>query len=444
MTNSQTFQLVLIVALIVFSAFFSSTEMAFSSLNRIRLKNAAENGDKKAAAVLKMAESFDRVLYTVLVGNNIVNILCSSVATVLFISLLGDDAAKGSTVATVVITVVVLIFGECVPKSLAKENPEKFAMAILPLMRFFKFLLWIPATMLLGVKKLMGLIQRSGDKEESGMITEDEIITFVEEAELEGTINEQESELIRSAVEFNDLEAQEILTHRVDIYAVSSKASEDEIADLFVETGFSRLPVYEDTIDNIVGVIHHKDFYNKVKTGKLDLGAAVKPVLSVHKSIKISDLLKLLQKSKRHIAVIADDYGGTLGIVTMEDIIEELVGDIWDEHDEVVEEIVELEENKYKVLCTASLPQVFEMFDIRLESDETSVGGWVMKELDKIPEEGDSFTYDNVEVVVTKTDSKRVLEIEAVVHVRVDGEIVDMKTEDEQEDGENKDDKMEE
>ena len=201
--------------------------------------------------------------------------------------------------------------------------------------------------------------------------------------------------------------------------------------------------ILRDTIDNIVGVIHHKDFYNKVKTGRLELGAAIKPVLSVHKSIKISDLLKLLQKSKRHIAVVADDYGGTLGIVTMEDIIEELVGDIWDEHDEVVEEIVELEENKYKVLYTASLPQVFEMFDIRLESDETSVGGWVMKELDKIPEEGDSFTYDNVEVVVTKTDSKRVLEIEATVHVRVDGEIVDMKTDDDEEDGESNDEKTE-
>ena len=443
MTNSQTFQIVLIVALIVLSAFFSSTEMAFSSLNRIRLKNAAENGDKKAGAVLKMAEDFDRALYTILVGNNIVNILCSSVGTILFISLLAGDATKGSTVSTIVITVVVLIFGECVPKSLAKQNPEKYAMAILPLMKFMKLLLWLPATVLLGIKKLMGLLFRSADKEDSGMITEDEIITFVEEAELEGSINEQESELIRSAVEFNDREAQEILTHRVDISAVSTEAGEEEIGKLFVETGFSRLPVYEDTIDNIVGVIHHKDFYNKVKTGRLDIKAAVKPVLSVHKSIKISDLLKLLQKSKRHIAVIADDYGGTLGIVTMEDIIEELVGDIWDEHDEVVEEIVELEENKYKVLNTASLAQVFEMFDIRLESDETSVGGWVMKELDKIPEEGDSFTYDNVEVVVTKTDSKRVLEIEATVHVRVDGEVVDMKTDDEQEDDDTDDNKTE-
>ena len=422
----ESSQIVLIVCLMLFSSFFSATEMAYSSLNRIRMKNAAENGDKKAAATLKAAESFDRILYTVLVGNNVVNILSSSVATVLFIGLLKDNA-KGSTVATVVMTVVVLIFGECVPKSLAKENPEKFAMAVLPFIKFFKVLLWLPATMLLGIRKLITLCFKSKDGEEAApQITEDEIITFVEEAELEGSIGEQESELIRSAVEFNDREAQEILTHRMDISAVSDEMTEDEIGEIFAETGFSRLPVYKDTIDNIIGVIHHKDFYNKVKSGKASLSSMIKPVISVHKTIKISDLLKMLQKEKTHIAVIADAYGGTLGIVTMEDIIEELVGDIWDEHDEVVEEIVELEENKYRVFYTASLDKVFEEFDIRLETDESSLGGWVMKELDKIPEEGDSFVYDNVEVVVTKTDAKRVEEIEVTVHMRVDGEVVDM------------------
>ena len=436
MGESST-KIVLIVFLLLFSALFSATEMAFSSLNKIRLKNAAENGDKKAADVLKTMDYFDRMLYTVLVGNNIVNILSSSVATVLFIDLL-QNSAKGTTVATVVMTVLVLIFGECVPKSLAKEKPEKFAIAVLPLLKLFKWLFWLPATILLGIKNLIALCFKRGESEEAAQITEDEIITFVEEAELEGSIGEQESELIRSAVEFNDREAQEILTHRVDISAISEDAGEDEIEALFVETGFSRLPVYQDTIDNIIGVIHHKDFFNKVKTGQVVLSSVVKPVVSVHKSIKISDLLKMLQKEKTHIAVVADDYGGTLGIVTMEDIIEELVGDIWDEHDEVVEEIVELEENKYRVLCTASLDKVFEMFDIRLESDEASVGGWVVKELDKIPEEGDSFTYDNVEVVVTKTESKRLLEIEATVHVRVDGEVVDMPEETDEDEEETK------
>ena len=216
-------------------------------------------------------------------------------------------------------------------------------------------------------------------------------------------------------MEFNDREAQEILTHRVDIEAVSTETTAEELERLFIETGFSRLPVYEDTIDNIVGVIHHKDYYNKVKAGKCQIKDIIKDVISVHKSIKIRDLLKLLQQSKSHMAVVADDYGGTLGIVTMEDIIEELVGEIWDEHDEIVEEIVELGENRYRVLSTAALEKVFETLGIRGEVDETSIGGWAASALDKIPEEGDKFSYNNVDVIVTKTDSRRVLEIEITV-----------------------------
>ena len=221
--------------------------------------------------------------------------------------------------------------------------------------------------------------------------------------------------MIRSAVEFNDREAQEILTHRVDVEAVSEKITCEELEQVFIETGFSRLPVYSDTIDNIIGVIHHKDYYNKVKAGKCGLSDIIKDVIPVHKAIKIRDLLKLLQESKSHMAVVADDYGGTLGIITMEDIIEELVGDIWDEHDEVVEEIVEIEDGKFRVLCSAALERAFETFGIRAEVDENTVGGWVSSELDKIPEEGDSFSFMNLDVVVTKTDSRRVVEIEVVV-----------------------------
>lgn len=420
MTPAQQGQLILIVILILFSSFFSATEMAYSSINKIRLKNAAENGDKRSAAVLKMAENFDRFLSTVLVGNNIVNILASSIATVFFIDLLGDQA-KGSTVATAVLTIVILIVGEVAPKSIAKAAPEKFARLVYPVIKFFSYALFPIAIILIGVTKLIAKLFRSKTEEDTG-ITEEEIITFVEEAQLEGSIDEQESELIRSAVEFNDREAQEIVTHRVDIEAVSEEASMEEIKQLFMETGFSRLPVYRGTIDNIIGVIHHKDFYNKVVAGARSFGDIIKPVVSVHKAMKIYDLLKLLQKSKTHIAVVADDYGGTLGIVTMEDIIEELVGEIWDEHDEVVEEIVELEKNKYRILCTASLDSVFSEFDLRIESDETSVGGWVTSELDKIPEEGDTFTLGNVEVVVTKTEALRVMEIEATVTPESDEE----------------------
>ena len=405
---------IILVVLIIFSAYFSATETAFSTLNRIRLKNAADSGDKKAGKVLKLAENYDKLITTVLVGNNIVNILASSLATVYFIDLLTDTSLSSlaTTISTAVMTVAVLIFGEVCPKSAAKKSPEKFARFAYPFIAFLCVVLTPITIMLRGITKLMSL-RKSKDED---VITEDEILTFVEEAELEGGIDEQEGELIRSAVEFNDLEAQEILTHRVDIVAISEDEELEKIERFFCDTGFSRLPVYSDTIDNIVGVIHHKDFYNKVKNGECKLDGIVNKVVSVHKSIKIGDLLKLLQKEKSHMAVVADDYGGTLGIVTMEDIIEELVGEIWDEHDEVVEEIVELEENRFKVLCTAPIDKVFELFDFNDEIDEASVGGWVMSELDKIPEEGDEFSYRNVDVLVTKTDARRVVEIEVKIN----------------------------
>ena len=405
---------IVLIILIIFSAYFSATETAFSTINRIRLKNAAENGDKKAGKVLKLAENYDKLITTVLVGNNIVNILASSLATVFFIGWLTKPPLDSwaTTISTAVMTVAVLIFGEVCPKSMAKKSPEKFAKFAYPFISFLCVVLTPITIMLRGITKLMSL--RKSKSEE--VITEDEILTFVEEAELEGGIDEQEGELIRSAVEFNDLEAQEILTHRVDIVAVAEDEELEKIDNFFRDTGFSRLPVYNETIDNIVGVIHHKDFYNKVKNGECKLEEIVKKVVSVHKSIKIGALLKLLQKEKSHMAVVADDYGGTLGIVTMEDIIEELVGEIWDEHDEVVEEIVELEENKFKVLCTAPIDKVFELFDFNDEIDESSVGGWVMSELDKIPEEGDAFSYRNVDVLVTKTDARRVVEIEVKIN----------------------------
>lgn len=405
---------IILVVLIIFSAYFSATETAFSTLNRIRLKNAADSGDKKAGKVLKLAENYDKLITTVLVGNNIVNILASSLATVYFIDLLTNTSLNSlaTTISTAVMTVAVLIFGEVCPKSAAKKSPEKFARFAYPFIAFLCVVLTPITIMLRGITKLMSL-RKSKDED---VITEDEILTFVEEAELEGGIDEQEGELIRSAVEFNDLEAQEILTHRVDIVAISEDEELEKIERFFCDTGFSRLPVYSDTIDNIVGVIHHKDFYNKVKNGECKLDGIVNKVVSVHKSIKIGDLLKLLQKEKSHMAVVADDYGGTLGIVTMEDIIEELVGEIWDEHDEVVEEIVELEENRFKVLCTAPIDKVFELFDFNDEIDEASVGGWVMSELDKIPEEGDEFSYRNVDVLVTKTDARRVVEIEVKIN----------------------------
>ncbi len=409
MDSSDSIGIILaMMLLIMMSAYFSATETAFSSLNRIRMKNAAENGDKRAALVLSLAEQFDKLLSTILVGNNIVNIGLSSIATVFFIKLLGD--VSGPTVATVVITVLVLIFGEISPKSLAKESPEKFAAFSAPIMRV---LMWIltPINVLFSLwKKLLGKIIRTDN---SPSITEEELLTIVEEAEQDGGIDESESELIRSAIEFNDLQAVDIFTPRVDIEAVEVDDDKQTIADTFTETGYSRLPVYDETIDNIVGIIHLKDFYAQIYTTDAPLASIIKPAVYITRSMKIYDLLRLLQREKAHMAVIADEYGGTVGIVTMEDILEELVGEIWDEHDEVVEEMEKLDDGTYRIVCSAAIDDLAELFDIETdpESDITTVSGWVMECLGRIPKEGDTFSSDGLFVTVTKTDARRVLEI---------------------------------
>ena len=243
--------------------------------------------------------------------------------------------------------------------------------------------------------------------------TEQELITIVEEAEHDGGIDEQESELIRSAIEFNDREAVDILTPRVDIVAVQESAPNDEIADAFTESGFSRLPVYSETLDDIIGVIHYKDFFNQVLRDGQPLAAITKPPLFIPENVKTSDLLRLLQRSKSHMAFVADEFGGTVGLVTLEDVLEELVGDIWDEHDKIIEEFIRLDENDYKVLCSADLQDFFEFFDVSgdTEADSSTVSGWVIEQLGRIPSAGASFIYENLTISVLKADAKRVLEI---------------------------------
>lgn len=412
MDSSDSIIILVMIALVTMSAYFSATETAFSSLNRIRMKNMAENGNKRASLVIRLGESFDRLLSTILVGNNIVNISVTSIATVCFTKWFGE--LSGPTIATVVITVVVLIFGEISPKSLAKESPEKFAMFSAPILNV---LLWVlaPVNFLFSLwKKLLGKLIRSDN---SPSITEEELLTIVEEAKEDGGIDESDSELIRSAIEFHDLQAVDIFTPRVDIEAVQQNADRDTVAAKFSQTGFSRLPVYDETIDDIVGIIHLKDFYVKVYHQGHPLSEIIKPAVFITHSMKIKDLLRLLQKEKAHMAVIADEYGGTQGIVTMEDILEELVGDIWDEHDEVVEEFEKLGENTYRIVCSANLDEMFELFALKAddETDMTTVSGWVMERLGRIPEEGDTFECDGLAVTVTKTDARRVLEIEAVI-----------------------------
>lgn len=410
----MVYSIIAIVVLVTFSAYFSATETAFTSLNKIRLKNMAGDGDKKAKDVLEIFDNYDDLLSTILVGNNLVNIAISSIATVMFLELYPK---YGATIATAVATVIVLIFGEISPKSLAKESPERFAMFSATIIRFFMLILkpinWIFSCW----KKLIAkLFNADGIRP----ITEDELLTMVEEAQTEGGIDEGQSELIQNAIEFNDLEAWDVLTPRVDIKAIEIDEDEDEIAELFLETGFSRLPVYEDDLDNIIGVLNQKDFHNYIKGGRASVSEYIKPVIFVAGSMRIAQLLKRLQTVKTHIAIIVDEYGGTYGLVTMEDIIEELVGEIYDEHDAVaLQDIVQQQDGSYRVLCSTNIDKMFDYFDIDEEVDATTVNGWVILQIDKLPEVGDSFVYiaDNKEfdVAVTKADERKALEINMTV-----------------------------
>ena len=403
------------VILVALSGYFSATETAFSSFNKTRLKTLVEKGNKKAKLALKLEERYDKLLSTILIGNNIVNIALASLGALFFSELL-QSQDLGATVSTVVITVAVLIFGEITPKNLAKDHPEAFAMFSAPIIQFIGWILFPVIIIFSGWKKLISLIFKSNSDNKR---SQEELLMLVEEVEQEGSIDEEEGELLRNVIEFTDLEAKDILTHRVDLEAVSIDTTKEEIANIFTSTRFSRLLVYEDSIDNIVGVIHQKDFYVKTGVYPRSIKEIITPPLFIHKTEKISDLLKSLQKEKSHIAVVLDEYGGTLGIVTMEDILEELVGEIWDEHDEVVEDVekLEREENAYMVDGTMNFDDFCDEFDLERdeETDSVSVGGWITEQIGRIPDRGDRFDYENIHVIVTETDSHRVIKAKVLV-----------------------------
>lgn len=408
--SSSLTMIVILIVLVILSAYFSATETAFTSLNRIRLKSKADAGNRRAALALKLVDQYDNLLSTILVGNNIVNLSASSLATVFFTE--GLRLQNGAVISTVVITIVVLVFGEVSPKSLAKEYPESFAMFSAPIMRILMVIL-TPVNFLFSLlKKLLSKVfHKQGD---SG-ITEEELVTMVDQAESEGGLDQHESKLIRSAIEFNDMEVDEILTPRVDIVAVEDTDSMDDIAQAFAESGYSRLPVYHEDIDDIIGVIHEKDFHAARYRGQTDVKAITGPMLYTTGNTKISELLRILQREKAHMVIVVDEYGGTEGLVTLEDIVEELVGEIWDEHDEVIEEFKKQEDGSYLISCSADLTDLFDLFSIKGECDANTISGWVMEQIGRIPEEGDHFVSDGLDVTVTKVDHRRVLEIRVEV-----------------------------
>ena len=397
-----------LVILVGFSAFFSASETAFSSLNQIRLKSRAEDGDSSAARVLAMAEQYDKLLSTILIGNNIVNIAAASIGTILFTQMLG--AERGATVSTIVLTIIVLIFGEVTPKSLAKEMPEKVATAVSPFLVLLMSLMTPLTWLFTQWKKLLGHFVHSG---EADTITEGELMTMVSEAENDGELTDRESELIRSAIEFDDVEVEEILTPRVDVVAVEDDIPLEELAQTFAESGYSRLPVYHGTIDNIIGVVHEKDFYiaRLKKATKID--DLVVPTLYTTGSTQISQLLRTLREQHHHLAVVVDEYGGTEGIITLEDILEELVGEIWDEHDEVTEDFRKQSDGSWLVSGSASVDDLYEELDLPEEEDidSNTVNGLVQEKTCHLPKVGDRFTLGEYDGVVTRTAKRRVTEV---------------------------------
>ncbi len=390
------------VVCVAMSAYFSATETAFSSLNKTRLKVLADDGNKRAALALRLAENYDRLISTILIGNNIVNISVASIGTLLFVELYGD---AGATISTVVVTVVVLIFGEITPKSIAKDMPERFAMFSAPFIRLW---IWVLTPLNFLFSQWKRLVSHFVKTDNNAKMSHEELLLFMEDVEQDGSIDENEGELLRNALEFRELTAEEILTHRIELEAVDVNESHAEIAKAFTQSRFSRLLVYRDTIDQIVGVLHQKDFYINGSMTDQPVAEIMTEPLFVYQHTKIRDILKMLQHKKSHIAVVVDDFGGTLGIVTMEDILEELVGEIWDEHDEVEEDFKKLGEDTYRVECSVSLEDFMDFFDVKLESDSVSVGGWVMEQLNRVPVKGESFTAQHLEITVSELSAYRV------------------------------------
>ena len=399
--------LVIIVICVIMSAYFSATETAFSTFNKIRVKTMAEKGNKKAALALKLEDNYDSLISTILIGNNIVNILAASLGTLFFTGILASNADIAATVSTVVLTVVVLVFGEISPKTIAKNMPEKFVLFSAPMINFIRIILTPFNFIFKAWQSLLSKIFKSSD--DKGM-TEEELISIIEEAEEEGGIDEEESSLIKSAIEFGDLEVSDIFTPRRDITALPADADKATIAKTFADSGYSRIPIYEDDLDNVIGILYYKDFYTKAYGKNAPITDIIKPVMFVATTQQVNELMKELQERQLHLAVVTDEYGSTAGIVTLEDILEEIVGEIWDEHDEVIEEIKEIGEKEYIVSGKANTDKLFDLLDINVdeESDLVTINGWAMEALGRLPEVGDVFEEHGLKVEVLELDGRRI------------------------------------
>lgn len=415
-STNVTLHIVICVILVILSAFFSSTETAFSSVNKTKLRVKAQEGHKGAKNALALAEDFDKVLSTILVGNNLVNITLSSLCLIIFTTILNGNANVAATVSTAVTTVIVLIFGEITPKMIAKEKSEGASIILGYPIRFFMVVLYPVTLVFSGLKFLLKKLFKleGGEK-----ITEEELLTIVEEAQEDGALNENESQLISSSIEFDDVLVEDILVPRVGVVAISLDMPMEQIKKLFLEHNFSRMPVYKGTIDTIVGMIHNIDFFAALERGDKTIKNAISPVAYATEHMKISTLLKNMQKQKVHMAIVVDEYGGTLGIATLEDILEELVGEIWDEHDEIINYFTKIDEATYMVDGRAELDKFFTLFGLDGDDEEfetQTVSGWVIEQTGTFPKKFDSFEYKNLTIITNKLTQRRVLDVKVVIN----------------------------
>ena len=379
MDPSQWWMLIALIVLIVASAFLSAGEAAYSAASRVRLRSLEASGDKRTKNVLRLLDKSDRLRVTLAVCRYVCVVTAATVGTMLFTGLMDNKAAAAAISAAAVCAAILL------------------------------------AALVGGRQRLAEKIFKIG---KSGGVTEDELITMVEAAHTEGGIDEHESQLIRSAIEFEDMEASDIMVPRVNVVAVDESTSVEEIAGVFAEHGYSRLPVYRDTIDTVIGILHEKDLFSLVRQGKTDIHPVLQNAVCVSENMKISAVLRLIQKARVHRAMVVDEFGGTSGIVTLEDILEELVGEIWDEHDEVEVLYKKVGENTFLVSGSENLEDMFEELGVHPEEefDVISVGGWVTERLERIPKAGEQFSYENLDITVTKANVRRVLEVRVKVN----------------------------
>ncbi len=398
-----------IVLCVILSGFFSGSEMAYSSCSTLRLEHLRDDGSKRAGLAAKIAGRFDDALSAILIGNNLVNIAASSLVTVLVYRLTqGEDKVW---LGTLIITIVIIIFGETIPKITCKKNANRvavrYAYPVRGLMLLLGPLVWL-------VVKLIDLITRplKGEEDEDAEEAVEELQNLIETAEDEEVLDEDQSELVQAAIEFDQISASEVMTARVDVCAIDIEDDWEDILALVEEAPFSRLPVYEGSIDNIIGVLYLNHFLKAMtEDGHTDIRKLLMPPCYVYKTMKLPAVLNALKKARQHLAIVSDEYGGTLGVLSMEDVLEQIVGDIWDETDTVEQEVVQRSESEYELDGDMVLSDFLELLGIdedSFEAESETVGGWTVESFGAFPEVGDSFTYERWRVTVLSMDGRRV------------------------------------